>query len=100
MSETAEDEQPHLSPYQRLLLKSFGQPNMMSEYRFSMKLAGALDPRQLDRLSQALAPVVDGICAEGVCVYGLSLVGTTGATKNGQNLGTSTRLLGRYALAG
>ena len=100
MSDTGEDEHPHPSRYQRLLLKSFGQPNVKSEYRFSMRLAGPLDLRQLDCLSQALCPVVDGICAEGVCLDGLSLVSITTAAKNGQNPGTSTRLLGRYTLAG
>ncbi|ODR98464.1 hypothetical protein AUC68_08520 [Methyloceanibacter methanicus] len=100
MSETAEDGHPHLSPYQRLLLKSFGQPNVMSEYRFSMRLAGPLDPQQLDRLSEALAPLIAGLCAEGVCVDGLSLIGTRSAAGSGQNPGPSARLLGRYPLAG
>ena len=100
MSETAEDEHPHLSPYQRLLLKSFGQPDVMSEYRFSTTLAGPLDHQQLDRLSGALAPLIAGLCAEGVCVDGLSLIGTRSPTGNGRNPGAAARLLGRYALAG
>jgi Protein of unknown function (DUF1045) len=87
----AEDEHPHLSPYQRLLLRSFGHTDVMSEYRFSITLTGPLDSAHLDRVSQALWPVIEDICAEGVTVDGLSLFGeATGRMP--------MRLLGRYKL--
>lgn len=87
------DEYRHLSPYQRLLLRSFGHPQVMSEYRFSITLAGPLDATHLERVSQALWPVIEDICAEGVSVDGLSLFGDTSGR-------TPMRLLGRYKLAG
>ena len=87
------DEHRHLSPYQRLLLRSFGHPQVMSEYRFSITLAGPLDTAHLERVSQALWPVIEDICAEGVSVDGLSLFGDTSGR-------TPMRLLGRYKLAG
>lgn len=87
------DEYRHLSPYQRLLLKSFGHPQVMSEYRFSIALTGPLDAAHLDRVSQALWPVLEDICAEGVTVDGLSLFGDT----NGR---MPMRLIGRYKLSG
>ena len=104
MTETAEEELPHLSRYQRLLLKSFGQPNVMSEYRFSLKLTGPLDETHLGRVTVALRPLVADLCTDGVCVDGLSLIGSTPepaiGQPSGQNPGTPVRLLGRYALAG
>ena len=44
-SETEREEHaaPHLNDYQRLLLESFGDPNVLSEYRFSITLTGPLD---------------------------------------------------------
>lgn len=100
----AEAEYPHLSRYQRLLLKSFGQPNVMSEYRFGLTLTGPLDERQFERVFVALRPLVADLCADGVCVDGLSLIGCTPDAGNGQfsgqNPGAPVRLLGRYALAG
>lgn len=87
---------PHLNPHQRLLLKSFGQPNVMSEYRFSIRLTGPLDPAHIDRVSEALAPLVAGVCAEGVHVDGLSLIADGGI----EDEATPLRLVGRYTLAG
>jgi Protein of unknown function (DUF1045) len=87
------DEHPHLSPYQRLLLKSFGHPHVMSEYRFSITLTGPLDTSHLERVSQALWPVIEEICADGVTVDGLSLFGDTGGR-------TPMRMIGRYRLGG
>lgn len=87
------DDARHLSPYQRLLLKSFGHPYVMSEYRFSITLTGPLEPAHLERVSQALWPVIDEICASGVTVDGLSLFGDAGGR-------TPMRLLGRYRLGG
>jgi hypothetical protein len=85
------DDHRHLSPYQRLLLKSFGHPHVMSEYRFSITLTGPLDTSHLERVSQALWPVIDDICAEGVTVDGLSLFGDTGGR-------SPMRMIGRYHL--
>ena len=99
-----DEDLPHLNSYQRLILKSFGQPNVMSEYRFSLQLTGLLNDRQLDRVAQALRPLVAELCADGVCVDGLSLIGTPDASANGsassQIPEAPARLLGRYALAG
>jgi hypothetical protein len=81
----------HLSLYQRLLLKSFGHPNVMSEYRFSITLTGPLDAAHLERVTQALWPVIGDICTEGVSVDGLSLFGDAGGR-------TPMRLVGRYRL--
>jgi len=87
------DDHRHLSPYQRLLLKSFGHPHVMSEYRFSITLTGPLDKSHLERVSQALWPVIEEICAEGVTVDGLSLFGDAGGR-------TPMRMIGRYRLGG
>lgn len=87
------DEHRHLSRYQRLLLKSFGHPQVMSEYRFSITLTGPLDTAHLERVSQALWPVLEDICAEGVTVDGLSLFGDASGR-------TPMRLIGRYTLSG
>lgn len=83
----------HLSTYQHLLLKSFGHPHVMSEYRFSITLAGPLDAAHLERVSQALWPVLEDICAEGITVDGLSLFGDAGGR-------TAMRLIGRFGLGG
>jgi len=90
--EDAEDYR-HLSPYQRLLLKSFGHPQVMSEYRFSIALTGPLDAAHLGRVSQALWPVLEDMCADGVTVDGLSLFGDAGGR-------IPMRLIGRFGLGG
>ncbi|HEX2448971.1 MAG TPA: DUF1045 domain-containing protein [Methyloceanibacter sp.] len=82
---------PRLSDHQRLLLESFGDPYVLSEYRFSITLAGPLDVTHLERVSQALWPVLEEICASGVTVDGLSLFGDSGGR-------SPTRLIGRYRL--
>jgi hypothetical protein len=87
------DDNRHLSNYQRLLLRSFGHPHVMSEYRFSITLTGPLDTAHLERVSQALWPVMEEICASGVTVDGLSLFGDAGGR-------TPMRLIGRYHLGG
>jgi len=83
----------HLSDYQRLLLRSFGHPHVMSEYRFCIALTGPLDAAHLERVSQALWPVMEEICASGVTVDGLSLFGDAGGRM-------PMRLIGRYHLGG
>lgn len=83
----------HLSAYQRLLLKSFGHPHVMSEYRFSIALAGPLEAAHLERVSQALWPVLEDICAEGVTLDGLSLFGDAGGR-------APMRQIGRFGLGG
>jgi hypothetical protein len=89
--ERAEYAHPNLSDYQRLLLESFGDPYVLSEYRFSITLTGPLDATHLERVAQALWPVLEEICAEGVTVDGLSLFGDGGST-------LPMRLIGRYRL--
>ncbi|HXG79324.1 MAG TPA: DUF1045 domain-containing protein [Methyloceanibacter sp.] len=91
--ERAEHADPELSDYQRVLLESFGDPNVLSEYRFSITLTGPLDAAHLERVTQALWPVLEEICAEGVTVDGLSLFGDAGGN-------TPMRLIGRYRLGG
>lgn len=82
---------PHLNDHQRLLLKSFGDPHVLSEYRFHVTLTGPLDKAHLDRVAQALWPMLEEICATGVSVNGLSLFGETQS-------GAPMRLIGRYRL--
>jgi hypothetical protein len=89
--ERAEHANPKLNDYQRLLLESFGDPNVLSEYRFSITLTGPLDAAHLERVAQALWPVLEEICAEGVTVDGLSLFGDSGGP-------SPMRLIGRYRL--
>lgn len=92
-TERAEHESRELNDYQRLLLESFGDPHVLSEYRFSVTLTGPLDAAHLERVSQALWPVLEEICAEGVTVDALSLFGDPGGK-------APLRLLGRHRLAG
>ena len=80
-----------LNDHQRLLLKSFGDPHVLSEYRFYITLTGPLDPAHLERVSQALWPMLEEICAHGVTVDGLSLFGEPAG-------GRAPRLIGRYRL--
>jgi hypothetical protein len=80
-----------LNDHQRLLLKSFGDPHVLSEYRFYITLTGPLDSAHLERVAQALWPMLEEICASGVTVDGLSLLGE--ATN-----GAPLRLIGRYRL--
>jgi hypothetical protein len=82
---------PHLNDHQRLLLKSFGDPHVLSEYRFYITLTGPLDTAHLERVAQALWPMLEEICAVGVTVDGLSLFGDTGGR-------APLRLVGRYRL--
>ncbi|HBH40414.1 MAG TPA: hypothetical protein DIC31_02045 [Rhizobiales bacterium] len=90
-TEREEHASPHLSDYQRLLLESFGDPFVLSEYRFAITLTGPLDAAHLERVAQALWPVLEEICASGVTVDGLSLFGDPGGR-------TPMRLVGRYRL--
>jgi hypothetical protein len=82
---------PQLNDHQRVLLKSFGDPHVLSEYRFHVTLTGPLDTAHLERVAQALWPVLEDICATGVAVDGLSLFGETRGR-------ASMRLIGRYRL--
>jgi hypothetical protein len=90
-TERGEYANPNLSDYQRLLLESFGDPYVLSEYRFSITLTGPLDAAHLERVAQALWPVLEEICASGVTVDGLSLFGDGGGR-------SPMRLIGRYHL--
>jgi Protein of unknown function (DUF1045) len=82
----------NLNDHQRLLLKSFGDPHVLSEYRFYITLTGPLDAAHLERVSQALWPMLEDICASGITVDGLSLFGEAGGR-------APLRLIGRYRLA-
>jgi len=74
-TEREEHANPNLSDHQRLLLESYGDPNVLSEYRFSITLTGPLDTAHLERVTQALWPLLEEICASGVTVDALSLFG-------------------------
>jgi hypothetical protein len=63
----------------------------LSEYRFHITLTGPLDAAHLERVSQALWPMLEEICATGVTVDGLSLFGEPGG-------GRVPRLIGRFRL--
>ena len=91
-AERAAHASPNLTDYQRLLLESFGDPHVLSEYRFYITLTGPLDNAHLERVAQALWPVLEEICASGVTVDGLSLFGDSGGR-------SPMRLIGRYRLA-
>ena len=90
-AERGEHANSNLSNSQRLLLESCGDPNALSEYRFSITLTGPLDSAHLERVAQALWPVLEEICASGVTVDGLSLFGDSGGR-------SPPRLIGRYRL--
>jgi Protein of unknown function (DUF1045) len=81
----------HLNDHQRLLLKSFGDPHVLSEYRFHITLTGPLETAHLERVAQALWPMLEEICASGVSVDGLSLFGEPRGR-------SPLRLIGRYRL--
>jgi len=64
---------------------------VLSEYRFYITLTGPLDAAHLERVSQALWPMLEEICASGVTVDGLSLFGEAADR-------VPLRLIGRYRL--
>jgi hypothetical protein len=90
-AEREERKSPHLNDYQRLLLESFSDAHVLSEYRFHITLTGPLDTAHLERVAQALWPVLEEICATGVTVDALSLFGDLGGR-------TPLRLIGRHRL--
>jgi hypothetical protein len=90
-TERKEHANPNLSDYQRLLLESYGDPHVLSEYRFSITLTGPLDTAHLERVTQALWPLLEEICASGVTVDALSLFGESDGR-------APMRLVGRYRL--
>ncbi len=57
--------------------------------RFSITLTGPLETNHLERVTQALWPVLEEICAAGVTVDALSLFGDSGGR-------APMRLIGRY----
>jgi Protein of unknown function (DUF1045) len=86
-----DDANPHLSDHQRALLRSLSRPRPLREQRFQIALTGPLSATHLDRVTQALWPVLEEICAAGVTVDGLSLFGDTGGA-------SPMHLVGRYRL--
>jgi hypothetical protein len=93
LSETDREERgaAQHNDYQRLLFESYGDTNVLNEYRFHITLTGPLDNGHLERVAQALWPVIEDICAEGVTVDALSLFGDPGGR-------TPLRLIGRHRL--
>jgi hypothetical protein len=62
-----------------------------SANRFSITLTGPLESTHLERVTQALWPVLEEICASGITVDALSLFGDGGRC-------ASMRVIGRYRL--
>ena len=62
-----------------------------SANRFSITLTGPLESAHLERVTQALWPVLEEICASGVTVDALSLFGDGGGR-------APMRAIGRYRL--
>ena len=62
-----------------------------SQNRFSITLTGPLESAHLERVTQALWPVLEDICASGVTVDALSLFGDSGGR-------APMRAIGRYRL--
>jgi hypothetical protein len=93
MSETDREERgaAHHNDYQRLLLESYGDTNVLNEYRFHITLTGPLDNSHLERVAQALWPMIEEICADGVTVDALSLFGDPGGR-------IPLKLIGRHRL--
>ena len=60
-----------------------------NQHRFSITLTGPLERPHLERVTQALWPVLEEICASGVTVDALSLFGDSGGR-------APMRLIGRY----
>ena len=89
-TEHGEHANPKSSDSERSLLENV-DPNALSEYRFSITLTGPLDSAHLERVAQALWPLLEEICASGVTVDGLSLFGDGGGR-------SPLRLIGRYRL--
>lgn len=85
----------HLGRHQWLLLKSFGQPNVMSEYRFRIALTGPLEPNQLGLVLETVRPMIADLCATGLCIDSLTLV----ADGSGDMQRAPMRRIGRYPLA-
>jgi hypothetical protein len=91
-ADRAERISPQHTEYQRLLLESYGDANVLSEYRFYITLAGPLDNAHLERVAQALWPVIEEICTNGVTVDALSLFGDLGGR-------TPLKLISRHRLS-
>ena len=67
-AERAEYAGPHLNDYQRVLLESFGDPYVLSEYRFAIRLTGSLDTAHLGRVALgALARARRELCRGRYC---------------------------------
>ncbi|XSG81165.1 MAG: DUF1045 domain-containing protein [Methyloligella sp. ZOD6] len=92
-AEREASENSKLNAYQRLLLESFGDPNVMSEFRFSLRLTGPMEPAQIERVAEALWPVLERICDEGIEIDALTLLGDPGGR-------APLRMLRRYPLGG
>jgi hypothetical protein len=86
-----DESNPHLSDHQRALLKSLSRPRPLRERRFQIALTGPLSATHLDRVTQALWPVLEEICTSGVTVDGLSLFADSGGP-------SPMHLIGRYRL--
>jgi putative phosphonate metabolism protein len=62
-----------LTPLQDELLRRWGYPYVMGEFRFHMTLSSRLDSAERERLRHGLAPVVAPLCAAPFPVDGIAL---------------------------
>jgi len=67
-----------LSPNDMRHLEQFGFPHIFDRFFFHITLAGPLEPKELERVEAALAPIVQPLTGQDFVLDGLSLVGDPG----------------------
>ena len=72
-SELAQRRRAGLTPLQDSLLRLWGYPYVMAEFRFHMTLSGRLDAEERELLRRGLAPLVAPLCAAPLPVDALAL---------------------------
>ncbi|MDA7948966.1 MAG: DUF1045 domain-containing protein [Hyphomicrobiaceae bacterium] len=66
-----------LTPYQRILMKAYGYPYVMDEYRFHITLTGKLEEMERKYIESALAEVLSPILVQPVPIDAISLLEQT-----------------------
>lgn len=82
-----------LSPRQEALLRRWGYPYVMEEFRFHVTLTGSLEPAVQAEIADALAPRLAPVLAEPMDIEDLCLYGEP-------EDGSPFRVLARFALTG
>jgi hypothetical protein len=85
--------QEPLTDHQRLLLEIWGSPFVLGEYRFHMLLTEPLDTPRQKKVAQAIWPLLEEVCIQGIEIEALTLFGDPGH-------GRPLKLLHRYPLDG